>query len=364
MSKLKIGLVVIVVAALLALKVLYKPKAVVVEAAKPALTVSTVTPKLQQWTGSLSANGAVLPWQEAIIGAELNGVRLVEVHAEVGDHVKKGDLLARLADETLQNDLNQQLAAFDEAVARFQEAGANATRAESLRDTAALSAQELQQYTSAASIARAQMEAAKARVSTARLKLSYTRITAPDDGLISARNATLGSVSQAGAELFRLIRQGRLEWRAELSESQLQEVRVGQKALVQADESVAGTITRIAPMIDNNTRNGYVYVSLKAPRSLRAGMFVSGEFESGSARALTLPQTALVLRDGYSYVYLLGAAGRVNQVKVTTGRRQEGLVEVRQGLAADAVVVGSGAGFLNDGDLVRVENAIAIEHKD
>ena len=363
------GLVVIVVGvvSLLAFKVLLKPKAVaVVDVAKPALTVTSVTPQRLDWAGSVSANGAVLPWQEAIVGSEINGVRLVEVLAEVGDRVKKGDLLARLADETLQNELHQQLAAFDEAVARFQEAEANATRAENLKESGALSAQELQQYASAAFIARAQMDAAKARVSNARLKLSYTRITAPDDGFISARTATLGSVAQAGSELFRLIRQGRLEWRAELSEGQLQQLRLGQAVRVHAsaDQSVSGTVTRIAPAIDSNTRNGYVFVSLKANPSLRAGMFAEGEFESGSSKALTLPQSAVVLRDGYSYVYLLGADGRVSQVKVTTGRRQELLVEVLQGLAAEAVVVGSGAGFLNDGDLVRVVNATATQQKD
>lgn len=327
--------------------------------AKPSLTVSTVMPETVQWAERVTATGPVLAWQEAVIGAEIGGVRLVELQANVGDHVKQGDLLARLADEMLLADVHQQQAALDEAAARYNEAAANAQRALQIKDSGVMSAQELQQFANAAEIAKAQMKSAEARLENARLKLRYTRIVAPDDGVISARNATLGSVAQVGSEMFRLIRQGKLEWRAELTDVQMQQVRVGQKVQVRTgpNDAVAGTVSRISPAVDTSTRNGYVYIGLSENKTLRAGVFAQGEFALGRSNALTVPQGAVVVRDGYSYVYQVGKDGHVAQMKVSIGRRQGDRVEVNGGIAADATLVASGAGFLNDGDLVRIEPA-------
>lgn len=332
----------------------------VAEAAKPALTVTTVAPESRNWPQRLTAGGPVLAWQEAIIGTEVGGVRLVELRANIGDTVRKGETLAKLSDETLSADLQQQQAAYDEAGARYTEAEANAKRALSVKDAGVMSAQELQQFVNAAAIAKAQQQAAAARLQNARLKVRYTRIVAPDDGVISARNATLGSVAQPGTEMFRLIRQGKLEWRAELSAAQLQQVRVGQKVGVTAGNSevARGVVTRIAPALDAATRNGYVYVALNAAKTLRAGMYAEGEFELGMRDALTVPQGAVVIRDGYSYVYQVGKDSRVAQIKIETGRREAARIEVVRGLTADAKVVANGAGFLSDGDLVSVVTAL------
>ncbi|MEQ1915777.1 MAG: efflux RND transporter periplasmic adaptor subunit, partial [Gallionella sp.] len=240
--------------------------------------------------------------------------------------------------------------------ARYDEAEANAKRALSIKDSGVMSAQEMQQFANAAAIAKAQKQAAAARLQSARLKVRYTHIVAPDDGLISARNATLGSVSQPGTEMFRMIRQGKLEWRAELTAAQVQLIRVGQKVRVHdgIEDTAQGVVTRIAPALDVVTRSGYAYIALSGAQSLRAGMFAEGEFELGKRNALTVPQGAVVIRDGYSYVYKVGKDGRVEQMKIETGRRADDRIEVVRGLTADAQVVASGAGFLSDGDLVNV----------
>jgi len=354
-----LAVLIALVGAFLASRGAGKPQPAASETVKPALTVTTVMPEVVQWSERVTASGQVQAWQEAIIGAEIGGVRLVELQANIGDRVKKGDLLARLADEMLLADVHQQQAALDESTARYNEAEENAQRAAKIKDSGVLSAQELQQFSNAAEIAKAQMGAADARLEISKLKLRYTRIIAPDDGFISARSATMGTVSQVGSELFRLIRQDKLEWRAELTDLQLQQVRIGQKVLVRTgvNDTVLGVVTRIAPSVDMNTRNGFVYIGLNENKTLRAGTFTQGEFELGKSSALTLPQSAVVIRDGYTYVYRVGADARVAQMKVTIGRRQGDRVEVSTGLAADATVVASGTGFLNDGDLVRIETA-------
>lgn len=363
MSKAKYILLAVALIAVVAFFVLRGGKKTlpVADAVKPALTVMTALPETITWAQHVQASGSVMAWQEAIIGAEIGGARLVEMSANVGDRVKKGAELARFSDEILNADLQQQQAAFQEANARYSEAEANAQRALQVKDKGVMSAQESQQFASAAAIAQAQMQAAQARLDNAKLKLHYTHIVAPDDGVISARSATLGSVAQVGAELFRLIRQGKLEWRAELTEAQMSQVRIGQKVQIHTgtNDTVSGVVSRIAPTLDAVTRNGFVYIALAENKFLRAGMFTSGEFDLGQSDALTVPQSAVVMRDGYAYVYQLGKDNRVAQIKVVTGRREGDRIELLRGLAANATVVASGAGFLNDGDLVSVAVAKA-----
>jgi RND family efflux transporter MFP subunit len=334
-------------------------KAVVAVAAKPALTVLVVRPEEKVWAERITASGGIQPWQETIVGAELGGLRLAEVLVNVGDRVRKGDLLARFADEIKLAELSQQQASYDEAGAHFAEASANAQRALKIRDSGAMSEQELQQLATAADMARAQMQLAGARLDAEKLRYRYTRVTAPDDGLISSRTATVGAVVQSGAELFRMIRRGRLEWHADLPADAIQRVRIGQKVLVMLSggEKISAVVARISPVIDAQSRNGKVYVELPANSTLRAGMFVQGEFDLGQTHALTVPQSAVVIRDGYAYLYQPGNENHVAQIKVSTGRRVKDRVEITGGIKRDSAVVASGAGFLNDGDLVRIAPA-------
>lgn len=355
-QKIILGAVVVAIIAVGIFAVKSKKPAPAAVAQKPALTVVTALPETQVWQARVSASGGVLPWQETIVGAEIGGLRLAEVLVNVGDTVKKGQLLARFADELSQATLNQQQAAADETRARFAEAAAHLQRAQAIKDSGALSAQELLQLATAADTARAQVQSAEARLAAEKLRLNYTRVIASDDGLISTRTATVGAVMQAGAELFRLIRQGKLEWRAELSDAALQQVRVGQKVSVTLanGESISANVVRISPIIDPQTRNGAVYVALPHHAALRSGMFLQGEFELGTSAALTLKQSAMVMRDGFAYVYRLGKDNHVTQLKVATGRRLQDRVEILSGIEANTPVVISGTGFLNDGDLVRL----------
>jgi RND family efflux transporter MFP subunit len=184
-------------------------------------------------------------------------------------------------------------------------------------------------------------------------------VLAPDAGIISARNASVGQVVANGAELFRLIRQGRLEWRAEVPSSDLAQIRPGTRVTVTpaGGEPIGGLVRTVAPTVDPQTRNGIVYVDLPTPGSARAGMFGRGEFETGSSSALTLPQSAVQLRDGFSYVFKVGPDNKVTQAKIDVGRRVGDRIEVTGGLAADARVVATGGGFLAEGDTVRIVDA-------
>lgn len=327
--------------------------------AKAALSVSLVSPVAAQWPVELSANGTIAAWQEAVVGAEAGGLRLDVVAVNVGDRVRKGQLLASLAAESVRADALNAQAALQEAEALAQEAQANADRARALQSSKAMSAQEAQRALTAEQTARARVQSAQAQVATQAVRLRQTRIVAPDDGVISARVATVGAVVQPGQELFRLIRQQRLEWRAELPSADLARVRPGMKAVAvpPGGQPIEGQVRMVAPTVDAATRNGLVYVDLPASAlqaGARAGMFAPGRVLVGQGSGLTLPQTAVLLRDGFSYVFRLEPGGTVAQTKVQLGRRQGDRVEVVSGLDAQAQVVAAGVAFLADGDAVRV----------
>jgi RND family efflux transporter MFP subunit len=307
----------------------------------------------------IAANGNIAAWQEASVGTETNGLRLDQVLVNVGDTVRRGQVLATFAPDTLQAEAAQLTATLAEAEASLAEARTNAQRARDLQASGALSAQQINQYLTAERTAQARVEAQQAMAKVQQLRLAQTRVLAPDNGIISARSATVGAVVPAGMELFKLIRQGRLEWRAEVAASELAQIRPGQLVRVSAGSgaAVAGKVRMVAPTVDAATRNGIVYVDLPQPGVIKAGMFARGEFETGSSSALTLPQSAVLLRDGFSYVFKLGADNKVSQVKVSVDRRAGDRIEITGGLDPAARVVASGGGFLADGDTVRVVDA-------
>ena len=359
-------------------------------AAKPALTVTTTRPQRSSLAIALTANGNIAAWQEASIGTESNGLRLAEVRVNVGDVVQRGQVLARFASESVQAEVAQARAGVTEATANAAEAAANADRVRALQSTGTFSGQQIKQYLTAEQAARARVESAQAGLAAQQLRLQKTQVLAPDNGLISARSATVGAVLGSGVELFRLIRQGRLEWRAEVASADLARVAAGTAVTVTAAGGAqrSGRVRMVAPTVDPQTRVGLVYVDLPAdlkadgaaaqgrpkqgtapsggsavreatsggatPSVFKAGMFARGEFALGSSSALTVPQSAVVVRDGFSYVFLVNKDQRVSQLKLQIGRRAGDQLEVLGGLEPDALLVASGAGFLNEGDLVKV----------
>ena len=327
-------------------------------APKPAMTVTVAQPQSQQLSQRLSANGSVAAWQEASVGAEIGGLRLTQVRVNVGDQVKAGQVLAVFANDSVLAEINQVKAALNEARAVASEAQANADRARALQPSGVISAQQYNKDVTAEATAKARVESAQANLAVSELRLQQTQVRAPDSGVISSRTASVGSVVGLGSELFRLIRGNRLEWRADLVSTELFRIKPGQKVRI-TDSSggeVNGQVRMLAPTVDAQNRTGMVYVDLPASARglLKPGMFVRGEFEFGSTKALLVPQQSLVVRDGFQKVYVVGPDQRVKLFKVSVGRRQGDMIEITSGLPLDANVVVRGAGFLTVGDLVKV----------
>ena len=331
-------------------------------APKPALNVNVTQPVLRDIPQILTANGSIAAWQEAIIGSEINDLRLIKVNAQVGDKVNKGEVLAVFSEESVLADVAQSRAAVAEMEATVAEAKANAERAKQISGSGAMSNQQINQYFTSEKTAQAKLQSAKAQLDSQSLRLKYTKVLASDDGIISSRTATLGAVAGKGQELFRLIRQNRLEWRGEVTAAEMAQLKIGMtvKVAVPNVGEIDGKLRALAPTLDEKSRNGLIYVDLPdaAAHGLRAGMFARGEFELGISSALTVPQTVLSLREGFSYVFKLSQqkadVAKVTQVKVQLGRRTADSFEILSGIKADDKLVASGASFLSDGDTVRV----------
>jgi RND family efflux transporter MFP subunit len=324
--------------------------------APAGMAVSVTTPRSEQFARTVVATGSVYAWQEAVIGSEVGGYRVAQVRVDVGDKVRKGQELVRLADEMVAAEVASKKAAKAQADAQLITASSNLRRAESLEGSGAVSAQEHERLKSEDHAARARVEAAASDLTAAELKLRYTRVVAPDDGVVTSRTVVVGQIAQAGGEMLRLLRQGRVEWRAEVPEARMRDVKVGQSARVTtADGSqLVGTVRTVAPTVQSGTRTGLVYVDLPKPEGARPGMFARGEIEVSRSNASTLPLASVVVRDGFSYVFVVNDKQAVERRRIQTGTVRSGRVEVLTGLAATDRVVERGAGFLKEGDTVRV----------
>lgn len=331
-------------------------------AATAVLTVDAVRPQNLEWPLATGASGGIYAWQTASIASESAGLRIVELAADVGSVVRKGQVLARLASDSLAADLRSQEANVAQARGKLAQADAEAERARRLKDNGTLSEQKVLDYQVSAQTARATLDAALATLDMQRIALAHARIVAIDDGIVTARSASLGQVVSTGTELFQLMRQQRLEWRAEVTPRQIAQLRAGQLARVALPDgkTVDARLRLVAPTLDANTRTGIAYFDLPATAlatGAHPGVYAHGEIGTGAAVATVLPSTAITLRDGNSYVFEIGADARVAQRQVQTGRRIGDRVEVLGTLPAGSRVVNGGGSFLKDGDTVQVRDA-------
>lgn len=328
------------------------------------LSVETVMPSQDSIGNNLRADGTISPKDTANVSAKVNGVAIEQVLVEEGQSVKAGQVLAVFDTDAAEQQILQAEADVAEAEATLANASADAARVLPLIDIDAISKQEADRYRTSELRARASLQAAKARLSNQKLNLNNSQVVAPVSGVISKKMAEVGMVS-AGEPLFTIIKNGVLEWQADIDPKLVGEITVGTpvKVSLPNNQSVMGKVSRIAPTADNN-RQITIYASLNKNPAARSGMYQTGEFLLGSASAQTVPNAAIVSNDGYDYVMLVTdikvqdgkTLGRIQQQRVTLGERLGDKVAVTEPLPADSRLVKQGGSFLNDGDLVRVVN--------
>jgi HlyD family secretion protein len=349
--------------------------------APPAVSVVKVADA--DFTETVAVSGSLVPREEILVAPEVEGFRVLELKVDVGDRVKKGDVLAILVQESLDAQLAQNdasLARADaaiskaksqiaEAEAHVTEADASFDRAKPLKSSGYLSASTYDQRESAAKSSQAQLvaardglklaEAEKAQVEAQRRELQWrrdnTQVTAPADGLVSRRTARIGGMASGVAEpLFRIVLRGEVELDAEVIETELAKMSSEQKAKINVAGigDVTGTVRLVTPEVDKTTRLGRVRIFLGDDPKLRIGSFARGTVDTAHAHGLSLPSSAVVFDAEGTFVQVV-RDGHVARKNIETGLICDGRVEVRQGLAAGDIVVAKAGTFLRDGDAVR-----------
>jgi RND family efflux transporter MFP subunit len=326
-----------------------------------SISVSVLNPAPARFDRAFAATGSIRARDELVVGSDNSGLRLTEVLVDVGSLVRRGELLARADDDQLKAQVAQQRAQVKQAEGQLALARANARRAVELREAGVYSDETYELRQTDAVVAEATHELAVARLRELEIMAARTRIVAPADGVVSSRTATVGAVIQPGAELFRLIKDGSLEWLAELPSQSLGQVGAGAAARVVLDDgrTLDATVRLVEPTMNSNTRNGLVHVALPHGTGAIAGSHARGRILLGSVEALAVPESSVFTRDGYAFVYAVMADGIARRAKVEVGARQGGLVEVSAGIDAQTRVIGTGAGFVKDGEVVQIVPADA-----
>jgi len=324
------------------------------------LTVTAAEMQPVELARTITMNGAIYAWQDVIIASEVGGYRVAEVNVDVGDRVKRGQVLVELSTALLAADVATKQAMVRQREAEVVNAEAALQRGESLSAMNVLSQADLDRLKSEALAKRAGVESARADLEASSVRLKFTNVTAPDDGVITARMVTVGQIAQAGGEMLRLLRNNRIEWRGEVPESRLGDLAPGQPVIVTTADGkvVNGSIRVVAPTIATANRTGLVYADLPPNDQLRPGMFARGEVEIGRSPAFTVPLQSVVSSDGYSYVFVMKPDNTVERRRVDVGAVRAAEIEVVNGIKGGEMIVGKGAGFLKDGDLVNVSSQV------
>ncbi|MBS0226040.1 MAG: efflux RND transporter periplasmic adaptor subunit [Proteobacteria bacterium] len=326
------------------------------KAAEPALTVSVVPVLQKQVANGLTVSGPVSPVEEMQLGVEVSGQRVTALKVDVGQWVKAGQVLLTLDHRTLDAALAQANANLRQAQAGAALAKSNLVRGEGMAKDHYISASQLDQLRASKQQADAQLATAQAARDTSALQRSFAELRAPANGQVSKRLVQPGQIVAGGTELMRLIRDGKLEWRAELPSSQLSQVKPGDRIALHGrdGETVEGRVRAVSPGVDASTRTGTVYADLPNPEGLHPGSYLEGRIDTGLADSPVVPAAAIVLRDGFQTVFVVDAQHKVHATRIETGNKEGGQVQVVRGLKAGDRVVVEGTGFLADGDVVKV----------
>jgi RND family efflux transporter MFP subunit len=334
-----------------------KPEAT--SASHAALTVTAEVVNLQSLPRKVDASGTVAAWQEVPIASETGGLEVTAVLVDEGSHVTQGQQLIQLDDRVLRAQLRQSAAAVQSAKAVLAQNEAALKRSNELKAKGFLAQSALDTAVANQKTAEAQVATAQAALGEAQAKLDQSVIRAPVSGLITTRSVVKGQVISVGTELFRLVRDDQLEMNAQIPEADMPFVRAGMGAAITGEQGhTVGRVRLVTPQVDANTRLGTARITLPPNSPFRPGNFATASIDVGALPVLSVPQEALVYRDGKPGLYVIGADDKVHFSQVATGTRTNGQVEIRTGLQPGQRIVTQGGGFLGEGDKVTVGAAL------
>ena len=389
----------IVTAGLIALSIAISPLAAAAEDAPadqsmqslPSIVVTEATTR--SLVDRIVATGTIRATEEVYVQPQVEGLSIRSLNADVGDRIAAETVVAQLNDDALllqksqlvatrakaEASLAQYKVQLEDAKSGAAEAQRQLKRAETLAKSGTLSRASVEQAETAATsatakvdstvqaiaIAEADIKVVESQLADIDLKLARTDVKSPVAGLIAARNAKVGAIASGGGQtMFTIIRDGEIELVADVSETDILKIRVGQKAkinLAGGAATLGGSIRLISPVIDPQTRLGAVHIAIDDDEGARAGMYASAEIIIAEAQGVALPLSAITT-DKQGTTTRLVTDNVIKQIKIETGIQDGAFIEVKSGLQQGDVVVAKAGAFVRDGDRinpVRDETAVS-----
>jgi HlyD family secretion protein len=325
--------------------------------------ISVMTPGLKSVTASVTFTGAIAARYDMPIANEGDTGRILAVYVEPGDHVKRGQLLAKIDDSVMVQQVNRLSASLEQAQAQAALSAAEYRRAQGVEAAGALSAEDIEKRRATAVTDAANVKVVAAQLAEAQARLARTRITTPVEGTVLTRHAEVGQIANPGGDaLFRVESGGEVEMRGQLAEQDLAQVKVGDPATVRLTglaRDFQGRVRLLGAIIDPQTRLGEIRITLNPDPALRPGAFARGTVTVAKALRPVVPQTAVLNDAGGSYVYIVNVQNRAERRAVQVADTTDEGVVIASGLTGSERVVTTAAGFLRDGEPVKVTAASA-----
>lgn len=306
--------------------------------------------------------GSIQPERKADLRAEVSAV-VLQVLKENGDVVRRGDVLARLDQTAILDNLRSAEDNARNAAQSLDQAERNLQRLITLRASGMTSLQALDDAEVRRNGAKSELSASNARAVLARQQLERTIVRAPFDGVVSDRKVSAGDTASIGKELFKVIDPNSMRFAGRVSADKISVVTVGQAVSFRingyAGQEFRGKITRVDPSANDVTRQVEVLVSFNDAKQPRvSGLYAEGTIEAANVKALTLPESVLVRAGDKSSVWRV-KANALNQVDLALGARdpRTGDIEVRGGLKEGDTILRNPSSSFKEGQIVEMVSA-------
>lgn len=318
------------------------------------MTVEKIKPTSKTVQGVIKSSGVIAPVNEVSVSSEIGGQKLALVYADVGQHVQKGQTLAKLNTDLLEKDIVVAEAALKKSKAALELSTFNYENSKKLRESSSISEQELMQSKAQYLSNLADASQYQGQLEALRIKQKYANISAPVSGVITSKSAIAGAIISPGVELFKIVKDSEYEWRAEVDSDTHSVLKLHQKAVFNlGDKTYDGVVSKISPSLDASSKKLIVYVKPLSSKGLIGGVIVSGSIQTTNKDIVALPESSFVFDQGKAFVFKINS-GRVVKTPVQVGLRQDDYFEVLTPLTVGEEFVKSGVGLLVDGDLVAV----------
>jgi HlyD family secretion protein len=352
-----IGTVIVAAVVLFAIRLTHALGVKIVANNVPIPTVTVTEVGVSTLPTTVSIIGTIAARYDMPIGVEGDAGRVAAIYVEAGDHVKRGQVLARLNVSVLEPQVANLEAALEQARAEADLADAEYRRAQAVGASGALSAEETQRRKSATLTAAARVKVAAAQLAEAQARLARAAVRAPADGIILTRNVEVGQTATPGGEaLFRLSEGGEVELRGEVAEQDLPNLKIGQSVNVRLTgitRVYEGHVRLLGAVIDPQTRLGQVRVALTPDPNLRPGAFARADVTVSNADRAVLPQTAVLTDDKGSYVLIVNAQHKIERRAVRVSGIVQNGVTISEGVTSKDQIVATAGAFLQEGELVN-----------